>query len=70
MSHKATGPVYRCTRCDRCEQVRHDCIWVRPEADGRRDEEWCLCGGCRTRAIAMGLALTNIDVDFPSVAVA
>jgi len=62
--------VYRKAICDRCGKAKDDCIWVRPEADGRRDEEWCLCGSCRTRAVAMGLMLTNIDVDFPSVAVA
>lgn len=66
MSHKATGPVYRCTVCDRCEKPKQDCIWVQVTA--WNDSEWCVCGDCRRRAREAGIALTNIDVDFPSVA--
>jgi hypothetical protein len=37
--------------------------------DGRRDEEWCMCGDCRRKARAGGIPFTNIDQDFAYVAV-
>lgn len=71
MSHKSTGPVYRCTRCDRCEKVKQDCIWVRPATatPDVPDDEWCLCGECVRRCQAKGVPIVNIDTDFPEVAV-
>jgi hypothetical protein len=68
MSHKITGPVYRCTSCDSCHKAKPDCLWVRRDDQGHDGEEWCLCEACRTRAKAKGIGLTNIDTDFPGAA--
>lgn len=67
-SRRTRGPVYRCTTCDRCTKPKDDCIWVRPDVDGRRDEDWCMCGDCRKSVQAAGIPLVNIDVDFKDVA--
>lgn len=60
------SPVYRRTICERCEQVKSDCIWV--AVPSRDHQERCLCGDCRRRIRESGRDLVNIDVDFPSVA--
>lgn len=60
------APVYRRTRCERCEKLKQDCIWV--AVPSRANDERCLCGDCRRRVRETGLELVNIDVDFPSVA--
>jgi hypothetical protein len=56
--------VYRKTRCDRCQKPKSDCIWV--AAPSRA--EWCLCGDCRRRYREKGVALVNIDGDYPEAA--
>lgn len=62
--------IYRRAICDRCDKKKDDCIWVRPATakPDVSDDEWCMCGDCRERCHRKGVAIVNIDVDFPSVA--
>lgn len=63
---KSRDPIYRCTNCDNCQQVKTDCIWVK--VPSRDNDDWCLCGDCRRNCHAKGVELVNADVDFGWVA--
>ena len=59
-----TRPKYRETRCDHCEKVRKDCIWITRVST---KVEYCLCGECRAYWRSRGETLTNADPDFAAV---